>query len=206
MAAETDSKFVEAIHVRRYASYRQQARAWMAAFLLSAAINHVQWFFPRNYEPEWVLVLDQSEGVFRGKPSRFKSALPMHQFYGRMATTAFLTRNPLGVDDAELLGMCFLPQALSQAEAAIKGEFAELQEKQLHQKPEIGSVVVLETRDNRVLLQISGQLVRTGVFQKQRFSETPKFELFLTLLRNPDLSRNQRWPLAVSEFTYEMRR
>ena len=60
-------------------------------------------------------------------------------------------------------------------------------------------LTVLETRENLVLVQAEGQLVRTGVLGNpgQTFTEAPAFTVRFTFLRNPNLATNGRYPLAV---------
>ena len=48
-----------------------------------------------------------------------------------------------------------------------------------------------------VLVKAEGQLIRTGVFENQTFTESPKFILTLTFARNPNMLANKRYPLAV---------
>lgn len=188
---------------RFFADQRRQSRLWMIAFLVSATFSHLQWFFPRHMDPEWVAVVDAEGTVIRTRLVGFKSATRLHERHARMATTAFLNRGVLEVDDPALLEVVFLPDALAQANRQIEFEKQEREAKQVHQKAEIGSVAILEARNDRVLVHVEGQLLRLGFFRGNRFSETLTFSLNLTLQRNPDMSRNERFPLAVSQFTYE---
>lgn len=52
-----------------------------------------------------------------------------------------------------------------------------------------------------MLVKVEGQLVRTGIFENQTFTESPKFTLTLTFARNPDMLANKRYPLGV--WSYE---
>jgi hypothetical protein len=61
---------------------------------------------------------------------------------------------------------------------------------------------ILRTREDRVLVKVEGQLIRTGVFENQSFTESPKFTLNLTLVRNPDMLANKRYPLGVWSYEY----
>ena len=57
-------------------------------------------------------------------------------------------------------------------------------------------------------IQVSGQLVRKGVFRDQAFAEVLPFILDMVLKHNTDLLRNRRQPTVVSEFSlrYETKR
>jgi hypothetical protein len=110
------------------------------------------------------------------------------------------SRNPGGLDQPELLEKLFLTDAARQAQAEIAGSAEEFAAKRLHQKTEVLKLTVLETRENLVLVQAEGQLVRSGVFQGQVFTEAPAFRVRFTFVRNPDLAANGRFPLAVWKY------
>ena len=55
-----------------------------------------------------------------------------------------------------------------------------------------------------MIVKVEGQLIRTGVFSGQTFAESPKFTLNLTLVRNPDMLANKRYPLAVWSYDYTL--
>ena len=76
--------------------------------------------------------------------------------------------------------------------------------KNIHQKPEVFKIDILRTRENQVIVKVEGQLIRTGVFSGQTFAESPKFTLNLTLVRNPDMLANKRYPLAVWSYDYTL--
>src|ERR1035438_9458936 len=94
-----------------------------------------------------------------------------------LATTAFLERNPKDFDHADLLKQMFLKSALQKAQDQHTREAVEFRSKQLHQKPEIGRIDILATRENEVLATVSGQVIRTGIFQEKAFTEAFNFKL-----------------------------
>ena len=53
------------------------------------------------------------------------------------------------------------------------------------------------------MTQVSGQLIRTGIFEEKAFSEAVPFQLAFKMRRNPDMAKNGRFPTAVSDFKYE---
>jgi len=97
-----------------------------------------------------------------------------------------------------------LKPALKRAQAQRQSEAAEFQAKQLHQKVEIARIDILQTRENAVLTQVTGQLIRAGIFDGKAFSEAVPFRLTLKLLRNPNMIANGRFPTAVNDFKYEI--
>jgi hypothetical protein len=150
---------------------------------------------------ERVVVLDASGSFHLSPLLGFEEASRLHEEHALLACLALFQRNPTGFDHPELLERLFLPGALKQArqEAATTAE--EFSVKSLHQKAEVLKVTVLETRENRVLVEASGQLVRSGVVGTQSFTEAPTFTARFTFARNPNLAANGRYPLAV--WTYD---
>ena len=59
-------------------------------------------------------------------------------------------------------------------------------------------------KSNQVLVKVEGQLIRTGVFEGQTFAESPAFTLNLTLVRNPDMAANKRYPLGVWKYDFSL--
>ena len=70
-------------------------------------------------------------------------------------------------------------------------------------KVEIARIDILETRENLVLTQVTGQLIRNGIFQDKAFAESVPFRLSFKFLRNPNMVLNGRFPTAVGDFKYE---
>ena len=83
-------------------------------------------------------------------------------------------------------------------------EAVEFRSKQLHQKAEIGQIDILATRDNEVLAAVTGQIIRSGIFQDKAFTEAFPFTLRLRFIRNPNMALNGRFPTAVGDFKYEI--
>jgi hypothetical protein len=113
-------------------------------------------------------------------------------------------RSPKDFDHPELLRQVFLKSALQKAQDQRTREAVEFRAKQLHQKPEIAKIDILATRENEVLATVSGQVIRTGIFQEKGFTEAFNFKLNLRLIRNPNMVANGRFPTAVGDFKYEI--
>ena len=151
---------------------------------------------------ERVVVLDGS-GSFHVSPLlAFEEASKLHEQHALLACLALLQRNPAGFDQPELLEKLFLPEALQQARADAARSTEEFSRKNLHQKAEVLKLTVLETREQVVLVQAEGQLIRTGVVGQQTFTESPAFTVRFTFARNPNLAATGRYPLAV--WNYEL--
>jgi hypothetical protein len=97
----------------------------------------------------------------------------------------------------------FLKAAHEKATKQWNADESEFKAKQLHQKAEIAKIDFLETRADAVLTQVSGQLIRSGIFQERAFSESVPFVLKLKMRRNPNMVENGRFPTAIEDFKYE---
>ena len=153
---------------------------------------------------ERVVIIDPSQTYYVSPLLQFQEAKDLHIQQAELATTAFLERNPKDFDHLDLLRQMFLKGALQKAQDQRTREAVEFRAKQLHQKPEIGRIDILATRENEVLVTVSGQVIRTGIFQDKAFTEAFNFKLSLRLLRNPNMALNGRFPTAVGDFKYEI--
>ena len=182
-----------------FANHAFAARLWCLVALAAVGFCAVQPFLlVRAYRTrERVVVLDGS-GTYHVSPLlAFEEATKLHEQHALLACLALFQRNPSGFDQPELLEKLFLGEALQKARFSWTREMEEFDRKALHQKPEILKLTVLETREDTVLVEAEGQLVRTGTIGQQAFTEAPAFTARFTFARNPNLAVNGRFPLAV---------
>ncbi len=186
-----------------FADHALAARLWCLVALAAAGFCVVQPFLViRAYrERERVIVLDPSGTFHVGPLLGFEEATKLHEQCALLACLALFQRNPAGPDFPELVDRLFLPDAAQQVRSGLGRTSEEFVAKALHQKPEVLKLTVLETRENLVLVQAEGQLVRTGVAGGQAFGEASPFTVRFKFARNPNLAANGRYPLAV--WTYE---
>ncbi|MCC6820361.1 MAG: hypothetical protein IT579_06485 [Verrucomicrobia subdivision 3 bacterium] len=153
---------------------------------------------------ERVVIIDPAQTYYISPLLQFQEAKDLHMQQATLATTALLERGPKDFDHGDLLRQIFLKSALQKAQDQLTREAVEFRAKQLHQKPEIARVDILATRENEVLATVTGQVIRTGIFQEKAFIEAFNFKLSLRLLRNPNMAVNGRFPTAVGDFKYEI--
>ena len=153
---------------------------------------------------ERVVIIDPAQTYYISPLLQFQEAKDLHIQQATLATTAFLERGPKDFDHGDLLKQIFLKSALQKAQDQLTREAVEFRAKQLHQKPEIARVDILATRENEVLATVTGQVIRTGIFQEKAFTEAFNFKLSLRLIRNPNMAVNGRYPTAVGDFKYEI--
>ena len=177
--------------------------AFTVAVLLLSAIDRYH-IISQFKQRERVVIIDPSGTYYLAPLLSFPEAKELHAQQSSLAAIALLQRNPKGFDHLDLLKQMFLKQAFQKASAECYAETPEFKAKQLHQKAEVGRIDVLQTRDDFVLTQVSGQLIRNGVFDGKAFTEAVPFKLSLKLQRNPNMALNGRFPTAVSDFKYEI--
>lgn len=175
------------------------------AMLVLAGAAMDRYFLVQGFKQrERVVVIDPANTFYVSPLLKFSEAKELHIEQSTLAATAFLERNPKGFDNPDLLKQMFLHQAFIKANAYQSAEQPEFKSKQLHQKVEISGIIILNTREEAVLTQVSGQLIRDGVFEDKPFTEAVPFKLSLKLQRNPNMVQNGRFPTAVNDFKYEI--
>ena len=191
--------------IRVFIDKDRLARFWFlaaAAILVGAAVERIH--LARTLkERERVVIVDPAGTFFVSPLLQFQEARDLHAQQSTLAAVAFLERNPKGFDHPELLKQMLLKQAHEKAQSEWSAEEPEFKAKQLHQKAEIAKIDFLETRSDAVLTQVSGQLIRSGIFQERAFSEAVPFTLKLKMQRNPNMVENGRFPTAIQDFKYE---
>ena len=173
----------------------------VAALALLVAGLGLGLVYARGHQPVLFVVLDPNGNVIVAPGVVFADAKELHVQQSLLAATALLLRNPKDFDLPEILQALFSSAALAQARGLKMAEAHEFEERQMQQKPQITRVEAIETRQAEVQVQVSGQLVRSGVVQQAAFSEVVPFSLRLVLKPNPDLLRNRRQPVVVTQFT-----
>jgi hypothetical protein len=191
--------------IRVFVDKDRLAKFWFlaaVAVLVGAAIERIH-LAKTLKERERVVIVDPAGTYFVSPLLHFQEARELHAQQCTLAAVAFLERNPKDFDHPDLLRQMFLKQAYEKARSEFTAEEPEFKAKQLHQKAEIAKIDFLETRSDAVLTQVSGQLIRSGVFQERAFTEAVPFTLKLKMLRNPNMVENGRFPTAIQDFKYE---
>lgn len=175
------------------------ARWWCLVALAAVGFGAVQPFLIiRAYrQEERVVVLDGSGSYHVSPLLGFEDAGKLHEQCALLACLALFSRNPAGPDYPELIEKLFLAEAAKKAKDAIAATAGEFTAKALHQKPEVLKLTVLEAKEQTVLVQAEGQLVRSGRLGGQMFTEAQAFTVRIQFARNPNLAANGRYPLAI---------
>ena len=179
--------------------------AFTVVVLLLSAIDRYH-LISQFKQRERVVILDPAGTYYLSPLLQFAEAKDLHVQQAELAALAFLERNPKDFDNADLLKLLFLKKAFAKAQDERISEAVEFRAKQLHQKAEISRIDILATRESEVLAAVSGQIIRSGIFQDKAFTEAFSFTLRLRLIRNPNMALNGRFPTAVGDFKYEINR
>ena len=140
--------------------------AFTVAVLLLSAIDRYH-IISQFKQRERVVIIDPAGTYYLSPLLQFQEAKQLHVQQAELATMCFLERNPKDFDNPDLLKLLFLKPAFNKAQDERISEAVEFRSKQLHQKAEIGRIDILATRDNEVLAAVTGQIIRSGIFQEQ---------------------------------------
>jgi hypothetical protein len=181
---------------------------WFAFTVVVLALSAIDRYriISQFKQRERVVIIDPAGTYYASPLLQFQEAKQLHVQQAELAAMVFLERNPKDFDNSDLLKLLFLKKAFNKAQDERISEAVEFRSKQLHQKAEIGQIDVLATRDNEVLAAVTGQIIRSGIFQEKAFNEAFAFRLRLRFIRNPNMALNGRFPTAVGDFKYEINR
>ncbi len=179
--------------------------AFTVVVLLLSAIDRYH-LVSEFKQRERVVIIDPAGTYYLSPLLQFQEAKDLHVQQAELAALAFLERNPKDFDNPDLLKLLFLKKAFGKAQDERISESVEFRSKQLHQKSEISRIDILATRDSEVLAAVTGQIIRSGIFQDKAFTEAFPFTFRLRLIRNPNMALNGRFPTAVGDFKYEINR
>jgi len=187
-----------------FANNMKAARFWMftCSVMLAGLITQpilMTYFATKNKES--IVIMDPSGGFHIDPVLGMKEALKMHEYIAKLATIAFLSRNPNGLDNKELLNQTFSNSAIDKVKKELSTDSERFSKRLMHQKAELISIKSVRTSDRKVICQIKGQIIRTGTYRGQAFQEGMNFVLDLLMLKNPDFGNNLRLPLAVVKYT-----
>lgn len=150
---------------------------------------------------ERVVIMDGA-GTYSISPLlTFEESKDLHENIALLATMSLFSQNPGGFDYSDMLERIFYKEARVKAEEYQKGIESELSSKNIHQKQQVFKIKILKTRNDVIIAKVKGELIRNGNLEGKEFIENIPFLLDLTLVRNPDMLSNKRYPLAVYDFS-----
>ena len=154
---------------------------------------------------ERVVIIDPAQTYYISPLLQFQEAKDLHVQQAELATTHVSRTRPEGFRPRR-----FVAADVSEVGAAKSPGPAHPRGGRVPRQataPETGDcpkIDILATRENEVLATVTGQVIRTGIFQEKAFNEAFNFKLSLRLIRNPNMAANGRFPTAVGDFKYEI--
>lgn len=150
----------------------------------------------------FIVVDDQAYYVI--KEVGFAEAKTMHLDQAELASLSLLNRNPSGFDSERRLKHLFNKPCFEKAVTLAKHDAGAFEEKSLHQKAELLETKIQKMSGRSVQVLVNGQLIRTGIFEREVFNEVLRFQLRMTFVANPSLVENGRFPTVVTDFDLQV--
>ena len=190
------------------------ARIWMMlAIVLGIGMAFTPYFtIQAMKQKEKVVILDPSGSLIYSPLLGFEEAGQLNAYHVRLACLSFLQRNPRGLDLPELYEKVFIEPARSYGKKLINSTANEFSNKQIHQKVELTTIRILETKKisdsngavyEAIVVHANGNLIKTGIIRDLEFREPAKFQMELVLIRNPNLLQGGMLPLVVYQLNYK---
>lgn len=181
------------------------ARFWFVVALILGAVCILEPFALKLLEmtnpKEKLIVLDQAGNVVISRYEDLWESKTLVNEIALQSAHCLLTLSENGMEQKEFLSRIFTPKAVIQAEEIVR---------QILEKFPEGArffqgikVYKINSRNNpdAIFVKAEAQAVRSGTFvDGQAFHYEEPLELWLQLVKNPDMLDGKRWPLVVSHF------
>lgn len=182
---------------------KDRVARWSLAALCLSGLGHLlelAMIFHLVAQPPYFNTMDPEGNNHGGRGKTLDQAKQVQVQQSILAAYALLERSQSDFDMPELLQCMFTRPALDAAMALRTAEATEFHDKAISQKVLPGRIEALDTRPDKVLVAITGKLVRDGLLQQQPFREVVPFKLLLMFQLNPDYLRAQQQPVLVVDF------
>ena len=182
-------------------SRNKSGKAWPLLYLLTLIAFIVMVFkLTHAFETRSRFILMGENAYYVVKEADFTTAKEVHLEQADLATTSLLNRGPSGFDSERRLKYLFNAPSYQKAVQLASEESVAFETKSLHQKAEVFETKIQKMSSRSVQVLVVGQLIRTGVFERETFTEVLRFELRMTFVDNPALIDNGRFPTVVDQF------
>ncbi|MBV8970217.1 MAG: hypothetical protein JO331_14335 [Verrucomicrobia bacterium] len=152
--------------------------------------------------PEKVALMDGTQSLIIAPLVPIEQSREILETISYWAAKSYLDRGPQGFDAPDTLERVFLPGAYEKAKSDFNKEAPEFARKNIHQKLEIGRIDLQNLGDSVYLSRVVGQILTQAQVGDEQVVQPQPVTLNLKLVRNPYLGRNQRYPFAVSEYSF----
>jgi len=152
------------------------------------------------HREEKVFVIDGSDTLHIGPLEIISQKSPIFTTIALVATQVVFQRSPVGLDLSELMPHLFKEEAMKKLRVDVSEKLGELKAKNLHQKPEISQIKSLAEKDGTRILQVTGNLIGSGVFEGIPLLEAHKFKVTFAINPNKNLSEKKLYPFVIADF------
>ena len=183
-----------------------QSRRVLTGILCLSVLGNILvplWLSWRNSQEQKVVIFDTSGGTLLLSPLVDPASdKELVEITASWAARCLLNRSPAGFDDPRLLELLFLRAATQKADKEFQAVKQEYEAKNLRSKIEISQIKGQAVGDGMIVCRVTGQVIITGVVNGEAIQEINPTVIDFRLMRNPDLGRNRRYPLAVQDYGY----
>ena len=184
-----------------FSGHRRQARVRLCLLVLvTVGFSAERWYLGSKLGEETKVIVIDEGTYYLPKALDFADAKDLHVSQAVLAVESLYSRHPGGSDHQKRLKRLFNKAALRDAAALFEAEADEFQVRQIHQKVEPSSVMLMEAKGRIIRVKVEGQLIRSGIFAGRPFVETLRLECHITFLRNPAMLVNGGFPTIVQSF------
>lgn len=186
-------------------SQNKTGKWWPILYLVTlATFVIVLLLLQKNFDKKQRFILMDDQAYYVVKEVDFTGAREMHLDQAELAALTLLSRNPSGFDFERRLKYLFSVSCYQKAVEVKDSESPDFEGKSLHQKVEVFETKIQKMSSRSVQVLVQGQLIRTGIFEGEVFTEVLRFQLRMTFSDNPSLVENGRFPTVVTNFGLEM--
>ena len=154
------------------------------------------------HEPERAVIVSDDGTVTIARLQRFRAALALPKIAAGQAARAMLDRTPAGIEDNDAIDLMFARTAKDKLADFLKAQRPVFREYGYHQKAEIAETEIVADSDGTYRARVTGQLIRTGVFNEEPKLDRLNFMLILYFFRNENAVVNRQYPIGVWNFDY----
>lgn len=179
-------------HIHKYIAYG------VAVVSLMVAVFFVAWSFRISKMQERFIALDGSNTFHIGEASF--NDIPLYQTTALLATQAHYQRSPIGLDLPELAEAMYSASAYEGLRAEVERNAEDFEIRNLHQKPEISQIRAMREREGLRFIEVRGNLIRSGNYNRLPISESEPFAILFAIQRNPNLGLRGQYPYIIANY------
>lgn len=186
-------------------SRNQGGKVWPLLYFVTLAVFAALIVSQRQvFQKKQRFIVIDDQAYYVVKEVGFAEAKTMHLDQAELASLSLLSRNPTGFDSERRLKFLFNRPCFEKAVSLAQKEATAFEEKSLHQKAELLETKIQKMSGRSVQVLVTGQLIRTGIFEREVFNEVLRFQLRMTFVANPSLVENGRFPTVVTDFDLQI--